>query len=561
MATPAPLGEPAPAAGRAAPDGDPVATGPVSTGPGGDRSVDPAAAPPGQAAPPPADAAARTNGSWQVASCPARPPRTRPAPDRPVYDVDVAIDVGARRATGTSTTRFTPDVAVPDIVLRSWPNSPVARSKGGSMTLDSAAVDGRAVPVSSGSDPTLARLARPVAAGATVSVRTTWTIVIPADLSERWSVSKGAVRLGSFVPLLPFEPGVGWATEPATVVHGEATTSPVADWNLTVDARGDDVLATGEQGPDGVWRSRAVRDVGLTTGRFRRATGTVGAGPGGAPVQVVVAADAGVTEDPAVYRDKAVAVLASFARRFGPYPYPVYHLALSAGLSGGIEHPMFVMQGPGSSGRSTSHEIAHQWFYALVGNDQARDPWLDEGLATWAEAGFEGTLAGFRQRSIPASVKGHAGDPTAFFDDRADAYYRGVYVQPTQALAALGSPALVDCVLAAYVDAQAHGISTAAALRSGAGGHLPPQRRGAGALRPGRLSAVRPAVPAGWPAGRRGCGGGRGAGPHPRRRPPRGPPRAGRSGPATARRPSRRCSWARWAGRRRRRGPWRRAPG
>jgi aminopeptidase N len=31
-----------------------------------------------------------------------------------------------------------------------------------------------------------------------------------------------------------------------------------------------------------------------------------------------------------------------------------------------------------------AHEIAHQWWYALVGNDQAAEPWLDEGLASWS---------------------------------------------------------------------------------------------------------------------------------------------------------------------------------
>ena len=32
-----------------------------------------------------------------------------------------------------------------------------------------------------------------------------------------------------------------------------------------------------------------------------------------------------------------------------------------------------------------AHETAHQWFYGLVGNDQAMDPWLDEALATYHE--------------------------------------------------------------------------------------------------------------------------------------------------------------------------------
>jgi hypothetical protein len=34
------------------------------------------------------------------------------------------------------------------------------------------------------------------------------------------------------------------------------------------------------------------------------------------------------------------------------------------------------------------HETAHQWFYALVHNDQAQEPWLDEALATYSELLF-----------------------------------------------------------------------------------------------------------------------------------------------------------------------------
>jgi len=34
------------------------------------------------------------------------------------------------------------------------------------------------------------------------------------------------------------------------------------------------------------------------------------------------------------------------------------------------------------------HEISHQWFYSLVHNDQAIEPWLDESLATYSESLF-----------------------------------------------------------------------------------------------------------------------------------------------------------------------------
>ncbi len=36
----------------------------------------------------------------------------------------------------------------------------------------------------------------------------------------------------------------------------------------------------------------------------------------------------------------------------------------------------------------TVHETAHQWFFGLVANDQANEPWLDEALATYSELLF-----------------------------------------------------------------------------------------------------------------------------------------------------------------------------
>ena len=31
------------------------------------------------------------------------------------------------------------------------------------------------------------------------------------------------------------------------------------------------------------------------------------------------------------------------------------------------------------------HETAHQWWYGIIGNDQAKEPWLDEALSTYSE--------------------------------------------------------------------------------------------------------------------------------------------------------------------------------
>jgi len=99
------------------------------------------------------------------------------------------------------------------------------------------------------------------------------------------------------------------------------------------------------------------------------------------------------------------------------------------------------------------------WFYALVANNQGRDPWLDEGVATWAEGRFERTLATLQATLVPVEGRGRVGEPMAFWERRQAAYYRSVYVQGAQALAALGDPEAVDCALRLYVARTAYRIA------------------------------------------------------------------------------------------------------
>jgi hypothetical protein len=177
-------------------------------------------------------------------------------------------------------------------------------------------------------------------------------------------------------------------------------------------------------------------------------------------VQVTVGIQRGTVDNDSVnaYLDKVIASLEDFGRRFGAYPWPTFTLAITPELGGGIEYPGHVMQGQNTIG-VTSHEVGHQWFYGLVGNDQGRDPWLDEGLASWAEARIEGRLERFKTRLIPPAVKNKVGEPMSFWADRRQNYSDGVYIQGAQALAALGDPALVDCALRVYVAVNAYRIA------------------------------------------------------------------------------------------------------
>jgi hypothetical protein len=90
-------------------------------------------------------------------------------------------------------------------------------------------------------------------------------------------------------------------------------------------------------------------------------------------------------------------VLPHASRRYGRYPYPtltLVHPPESAAEAGGMEYPTLITTGgPWFAGLAgdraieavTVHELMHQWFYGLVATNEARFPFLDEGLTTYAE--------------------------------------------------------------------------------------------------------------------------------------------------------------------------------
>jgi len=414
-------------------------------------------------------------GTGPGGACPAGPLPSPPS-RRPRYQlsVDLRAATAGHQVPGRLRVAFTPDLPTDQLVFRLWPNSPTmakagARLQAGPVTVvtPSAGAASGTTLQSTQPDPTtlVVRLGSRLAAGSTVEVELPWRLTLPGAVRERVSAAPGgALRLGSFFPLLAWEPGVGWATDPPPTIPGEASTSPTADFDVTVTApAGLQVLASGVPDGHGHWKATAMRDFALSAGHFRLAAGTAYA-PG--PVRVTVGIDSAVVEASTTYLAKAIRVLQDYARRFGPYPWPAFTMALTPNLGGGIEYPGHVMLGPGTLGPVTSHEIGHQWFYALVGNDQGRDPWLDEGLASYAEARFDGALGYFQHLTIPAEARGHLGEPMRWWSTHGtyQLYFAGVYAQGVQALAALGDPALVDCALRVYVAREAYRLARPADL-------------------------------------------------------------------------------------------------
>src|SRR5207302_11331505 len=155
-----------------------------------------------------------------------------------------------------------------------------------------------------------------------------WHLTLPGALNDRVARIGEAVRLGSFFPVLPWEPGVGWDTEPPTSQFAEASTAPTADFDVTIATAPADlgVLASGVNDRPGHWTATAMRDFALSVARFATVT-TVAHAPGPVTVTVGVAAGAGVAPQPV--GAKAVRVLEEYGPRLGAYAWPTYTSAIT----------------------------------------------------------------------------------------------------------------------------------------------------------------------------------------------------------------------------------------
>jgi len=142
--------------------------------------------------------------------------------------------------------------------------------------------------------------------------------------------------------------------------------------------------------------------------------------------------------------------LAIYNSSFGKYPYPELRIAETNFYAGGMEFPTFIMMHTAkyreptlsntSFERSTAHEVAHQWWYGMVGNDQINEPFLDEALTEFStlyyfekryrEAGRESYFT----RQVDTSMnlinrsQRKMSDPVRLFRDNRE-YFAIVYVK------------------------------------------------------------------------------------------------------------------------------------
>ena len=318
-------------------------------------------------------------------------------PDLAHYDLAVRVDPATKRLRGRVNLWFRNTTGAPlgDAVLRLYPNFPPdVFGDGGDtrMTVSDVVVQDRAVAPRYEAQNTAVRVPfpAPVAPGNVITLAlnfdTNFSTFFPQDRS--W-------QLTSSYPILAAWQG-GWRTDVSQFPDRVYANSGLYHARITVPA-GWTAISTGNTigttvNNDGTttWEavSGPVREFAFSVGRFA----SVQAEHEGVTLVVWYEQNSGLggVAQPAL--DHLKRALTTFNQTFGPYPYRALetHLVLNTGsYNTGIEYPGLIYitsNGVYSTGTRwvLGHELAHQWYYGLLGNDIFNEAWLDEGFAQYS---------------------------------------------------------------------------------------------------------------------------------------------------------------------------------
>lgn len=251
----------------------------------------------------------------------------------------------------------------------------------------------------------------------TLEIEMEWVLQIPPSL-DRLGYGEKHINFGNWYPIMAVYDHQGW-NEDAYYKIGDPFYSEVANYDVTLiipDAY--TVASTGilrsldHQGGERTWRYEAklMRDFAFVLGKGLNMTVQE---QDGVLVRNYYFGERDLTDD--VAEKASVQSVKAFNQLFGDYPYRELAV-VETGFPSGMEYPGMVMISEDYYRFSRTdrlaqviiHEIGHQWWYGVVGNDEVDESWLDESLTVYSEAlyadvytgedGYEGNVNYWLQR-------------------------------------------------------------------------------------------------------------------------------------------------------------------
>jgi len=395
-------------------------------------------------------------------------------PAAPSYTVSLSSNSSGTVWTGHESAAFTnaSSTALSEVYLRLWDNYhgtcsslPITVSKVTGGTAGALSVECTALKID---------LSTPLAHGQTATIGFDLGINVPSG-ADRFGYDGAFSFLGNALPVLAVKDAAGWHLDPYTN-NGESFYSLAADFRVTLDHPSSLLVpATGASvdtpGSDGRTITTAtashVRDFAWAAGPFTKISGTSAAGT---PVNVYSVSGISSANAQSMLTTAKNAVDAH-ASRFGAYPYGELDTVIDNNFwFGGMEYPGFVLDLVSTT--ALTHEIGHQWWYGIVGDDEYNNPWLDEAFTDYAtDLALNKTGTGCWNNVSWASSAEKITNSMAYWDAHSSRYSTVVYAYGKCALHDLRR-VLGDSVMAKllkdYATSHWYGVSTTAEFKAAA---------------------------------------------------------------------------------------------
>ncbi|MGE5123945.1 MAG: M1 family aminopeptidase [Acidobacteriaceae bacterium] len=383
------------------------------------------------------------------------------------YSIRVEINYNERTFTVAEGVEYTnrTGVALDSLYFRLYPN--LGQSYGNGMIyLDSTQVNGQAAETKMSLFNSIVQveLPEPLQPGGHARVDFKTKGQVPHDFGGgdlgtgygMYNYSQGVLALANFYPMLAVYTAGEWRLDPV-YAFGDSVFSQAALY--TVDVLTDPGLVVVSSGLEVSQESVGTKTLRhYISGPAREFTLVV------SPEFQVVSRQEGSTQVNSYYLpgddqgghqalETASRALEIFNAKFGPYPYKEYDVVEAPlNQASGIEYPGMALvaerlyddtQDPAFD-TTVAHEVAHQWWYNVVGNDVIREPWLDEALATYSsiyyweqvgrETAYQQALAYYQERynqTLQAGMDAPVTAPMAYFQagERSNSYGAVVYAK------------------------------------------------------------------------------------------------------------------------------------